>query len=141
METSSAYFRPAPAHSSLTSHPGLPLRIVSENKRICTRSRCSSSDTPQRVWVSRTKTCEPPSFQASMLRLPAPWTRFLLSPRSSITSATGNSKGTRRSAKRISLVAAEKAIVEDVAQLCQTEKSSELTVHLQSGSRRQTRQR
>ena len=90
METSSAYFRLAPAHSPLISHPGVPLRVVSENKRICTKSCCSYSNTPQRVWVSRTKTCEPPSFPASMLRPPAAWTRFVPSPRSSITSATGN---------------------------------------------------
>ena len=119
--------------SELQSH------TVFENKRTCTRSRCFYSGTPRKLWVSRTRTCEPHSSPASMPPLPAPWIRFPPSPQSSTTSAMGSLRGTKRSARRTLFVDAGKAIVEGVAPLYQTENSSRPTVRQRLGSQRQTR--
>ena len=75
---------------------GLLSRIVSENKCTCTRSRCSYSGIPQRVWASKTRTCGLPSSPASMSPLLVLWIRFPPSPQSSTTSATESSRRSNR---------------------------------------------
>ena len=75
---------------------GLLLRIVSENKCTCTRSCCSYSGIPQRVWASKTRTCGLPSSPASMSPLLVLWIRFPPSPQSSTTSATESSRRSNR---------------------------------------------
>ena len=96
---------------------------------------------PQKVWVSKTRTCELPSSPVSMSPLLAPWIRFPPSPQYSTTSVIESSRGTKRNARRTLLVGAGKAIAGDVVRPCQTEKSSRLSVRQQLGSQRQTRVR
>lgn len=141
VRTSAKHFYPSVLCRYLFPTIGPLSRTVSENKCTCTRSRCSYSGIPQRVWVSRTRTCELPSFPASTLPLLAPSIRSPPSPQYSTTSAMESSRGTKRNARRTLLVGAGKAIAGDVVQPCQTEKSSRLSVRQQLGSQRQTRLR